>query len=159
MGSDVVARFRLSVWRPAQLGRPLDYSLADDDAAKINVAFDIGRLQEEVYHWNPGQEDVWGCIGDSELSRELRDIFVEGFAPSHPPEQRSMIKFRQAVERLGAALTTDGVSSWADMQQTVCAGHDDSTNLRADSALSLWHHMEWILRTFGSLPGATVTIR
>ena len=65
MGSEGIARFQLSVWHPAQLGRRLDYALTDKDGLKTGVLFDSERLQEEIYHWHPGQEDVWGCIEDS----------------------------------------------------------------------------------------------
>jgi hypothetical protein len=159
MASEGIARFRLSVWRPAQLGRPLDYALTERPEIGKAIAFDSNRLQEEVYHWYPGQEDVWGCIEPPALSSELRDLFVEGFAPSRSPEQRSMANFQRAVEQLGIALNKNGVSTWADLMQTVRIGRNESANLRGNTALSLWHHMEWIIRVFGSVPGASVTIR
>jgi len=159
MGSEGIAPFRLSVWHPAQFGRRLDYALTDEDMAKAVLVFDRARLQEEIYFWQPGQEDVWGCIQDPSLSSELRALFVEGFAPSCSPEKRSMDKFREAVDKLGTALASDTASTWADTIQMVRAGCNEATNLRSNCALSLLHHMEWILRTFGNLPAASVTIR
>ncbi len=159
MASEGIARFRLSIWRPAQLGRQLDYALTDGDNASGRVIFNSDRLQEEIYHWHPGQEDVLGSVEPPGLSSELRDLFVERFAPSRSPEQRSMANFRQAVQRLGEVLTKDGKSSWSDMMQMVRVGRRDPVNLRGNAALSLWQHMEWIVSTFGSMPGASVTIR
>ena len=159
MASEGVPRFRLSVWRPAQSGRLLDYALSDADLAKAGLIFDVARLQEEIYHWTPGQEDVWSCITDGKTTNDLRELLFEGFAPNRSPEQRSMEYFRQSVDKFGTALVRDEVSTWADMEQTVKASLRESANLRGNSALSLWHHMEWIVRTFGSVPGASVTIR
>jgi len=70
-----------------------------------------------------------------------------------------MDKFREAVDKLGTALASDTASTWADTIQMVRAGCNEATNLRSNCALSLLHHMEWILRTFGNLPAASVTIR
>jgi hypothetical protein len=159
MGSDGIARFRLSVWRPAQLGRHMDYALPPDGTPLSGNVFDSARLQEEIYHWHPGQEDVWGCIESPSLSSELRDLFVEGFAPNRSPNERSIIEFQKSVERFGAALSKAGTATWADAMQTVRVSRHEPVNLRGNIALSLWHHMDWIVRTFGSVPGASVTIR
>jgi len=121
MGSDAVARFKLSVWRPAQHGRPLDYAFTEAARTIAGGAFDKARLQEEIYHWHPGQEDVWECINDPMLSSELRDLFMESFAPHRPPEDRSMTKFGEAIARLGAALADDQASTWADTTQMVAS--------------------------------------
>ena len=159
MALEAIARLRLSVWRPAQLGRQLEYATSEKDETGGGVVFDSARLQEEIYHWDPGQEDVWGCIASPALARELRDLLVETFAPNRSPEDRSMAQFQQAVDRLGKAMTKDDASTWADMQQMVKIGRKDSANLRGNTALALWNHLEWIVRTFGSVPGASVTIR
>jgi hypothetical protein len=152
-------QFQLSIWRPAQLGRPLNYAPEKDEGAPRGVAFDSGRLHEEIYHWNPGQEDVWGGIQDSAACRELRDQFVEGFSPSLSPEQRSMERFRESIEKLRTYLSVTDHSNWADLMQTVKVRGSEPVNLRGNAAMSLLHHLEWIARTFETLPGASVTIR
>src|SRR4051812_45455906 len=107
-------RFRLSVWQPAQSGRLLDYATNDGDAEESTRAFDHRRLQEEIYQWHPGPEDVWGCITDSEVSSRMRDLFVERFTPRLSPDKRSMVRFKDAVDDLGKELANDDASSWAD---------------------------------------------
>jgi hypothetical protein len=160
MGSEVNTRFKLSIWRAAQIGRNLDYPhRGEKTRAAPQTTFDRNRLQEEIYFWHPGQEDVWGCIENSGLASELRDLFVEGFAPNLSPEDRSMAKFEDAVKRFREILATPKASSWGDAIQMVQIRRAEPTNLRANSALSLLLHMEWILRTFGSVPGASVAIR
>lgn len=162
MGSDANTRFRLSVWRPAQLGRRLDYAHNSGNSAKDATAtrgFETSRLHEEIYHWHPGQEDVWGCILDPAVTNSVRDMLIEGFAPSLPPDNRLMTKFREVVEGVKSALAQPEATSWADTGQMVPIDRDESANLRANSAISLVHHLEWIVRTFGSVPGASVAIR
>ncbi len=156
MGSDVVTRFRLSVWRPAQLGRPLDY--AGHDVA-ATPGFDTTRLLEEIYHWHPGEEDVWGCIQDPAMASEIRNLFIEGFAPSLAPEDRLCRHFGRPWKNCVSVLGHPNASSWADSPQVVRTGRDESANIRANSTISLVHHMEWIVRTFGNVPRRTVTIR
>jgi hypothetical protein len=152
-------RFRLSVWRPARLVRHLDYPSTEDENNAVGVTFDSARLHEEIYQWHPGQEDVWAFINSADLVRECRELFVENFAPNRPPAQRSMVQFQLAVSRLGEALALKNASSWADTIQTANVTRSEAANLRGNCALSLWHHMEWIVRTFGSVPGASVIIR
>jgi hypothetical protein len=159
MNSDSSPRFRLSVWRPAQRGRQLDYATLENEPLNSAPVFNHRRLQEEIYQWHPGPEDVWGCITDSTLTDRLRSLFINGFAPSLPPEKRSMAAFGRAVDDFGQAITADSVMSWADTMQSVKVGRHEPANLRGNCTLSLWHQMEWIYRTFGHLPGASVTIR
>jgi hypothetical protein len=159
MPSDNVARFRLSVWRPAQIPRPLDYVLREAGEGESGLAFDSGRLQEEIYHWHPSQEDVWGCIEDPSVSNELRDEFIQGFHPMLAPEQRTMAKFKAAVAKLQSQLSAPSATAWADTMQTVAYGREESVNLRANSTLALLHHLRWIARIFGNVPGASVAIR
>jgi hypothetical protein len=50
-------------------------------------------------------------------------------------------------------------SRWGDAVQTVRTRRDDADNLRANGPLSLLLHFDWIVRTFGSVPRASVAIR
>jgi len=157
MNPESTPRFQLSVWRPARLGRRVEYPRSGDDDAASKITFDSSRLHEEIYYWHPGQEDVW-AIADATIAAELRERFVEGFAPNLPPEQRSMERFREAVAKLHAYATTVE-NDWSDLMQTVNPRRQETLNLRGNMTLSLLHQLEWIVRTFGSLPGASVTIR
>ena len=159
MNSDSSPRFRLSVWRPAQHGRQLDYASLESELLSSAPLFNHRRLQEEIYQWHPGPEDVWGCISDSGLIDQLRTLFIDGFAPSLPPEKRSMAAFGKAVEEFGHKIAADSVTSWADTMQSARVARNEPVNLRGNCTLSLWHQMEWIHRTFGNLPGTSVTIR
>jgi hypothetical protein len=163
MVPDGIARVRLSVWCPAQFNRPLDYSVAatdqEDGGSAEGWSFESARLQEEVYYWHPSQEDVWGCIQDKNLASELRDRFVQGFDPSLPPQSRSVPKFAAAVEFMREKLSHDGATSWADAMQIVAIGREDELNLRANSAITLLRHLQWVAQTFGNVPGASVAIR
>ena len=156
--AEFVTRFQLSVWRPAQLGRPLDYVRSESNI-DVDDVFDSDLLHEEIYHWHPAQEDPFGGIKDVVLSSQFRNQFVEGFAPSLPPQQRSMERFSEALQKFRDHLLSPDATDWADLMQTISIKGKEPVNLRGNVAVSLLNHMEWILRTFGTMPGASITIR
>ena len=70
-----------------------------------------------------------------------------------------MLAFGKSVEEFRLAIADESTTSWADTMQSARVGRSEPANLRGNCTLSLWYQMEWIHRTFGHLPGASVTIR
>lgn len=159
MNPDGVTRFRLSIWRPAQVSRALDYAPHSGETSTTYRPFKLQHLHEEIYHWNPGAEDVWSSLSDSEATVTIRDVFVNGFSPNLPPSQRSMMRFGEAIARLRDVIGSDELQEWPDMLQTVRIRGTEEANLRCHPTLAFLHHIEWLLRTFETVPGASVTIR
>lgn len=150
------ATFRLSVWRPAQLDRSVDYYLGGKGEAAL---FDSSRLQEQLYQWNPGLEDILSSVANQQQAQELRRIFFEEFAPHRSPSDRSIEKFAEVTRRLRDQLVPKGVVSWSDVGQEIEAGNLNTLNLRANLPLSMLSHLEWIVEVFGEVPGASIAIR
>ena len=88
---------------------------------------------------------------------EIRNLIVTHFDPSLPPEQRSMKKLGDALERMRTAVASNEVD-WQDCLTQEKEG-DADVALRANTAISLYNHFEWIFRTFEHMPGASVTVR
>jgi hypothetical protein len=157
-------QFRLSVWRPARLGRQLHYfpEVGESIAAQHDPTgrlLEHSALQEELYLWDPGKEDIWSSIKDSKIEESFRDSFLRPFAPSLAPKSRSLAAFGAALMQFrktaGPALSA---SPWALANQEALFG-GERVNLRTHSLLAVLNHLSWIFATFEHVPGASVTIR
>ncbi|KHD06278.1 hypothetical protein PN36_32375 [Candidatus Thiomargarita nelsonii] len=148
--------FRLSIWCPAKLARPLDYT--NVESQHLNFLFEPERLFEQIYVWEPGQDDVFICL-DATLAHKFRQELIEKFAPHIAPETRNMAHFANALESLKLAIHQNGHLDWVDSEQIIEININECTNLRVNTALSMLHHFHWVLRTFEHVPGASVVIR
>jgi len=148
------ARFFLSVWRPARPFRPL---AAFPDGQSQQLSLNPDMLHEQIYTWCP-EEEIWGGIIDSEITNLLRSKLIDGFNPYLEPAKRTMTHFADAVRTLGEVLINHGASiSWSECEAV--AERSDQESLRANTALALYLHLQWVLQVFEHLPGATVTVR
>lgn len=156
MSSDLSVFLHLSVWRPARLHRQINYSFAESTPGVPGGFFDPERLQEQIYAWDPGPNDVLAL--PVELSTKFKPALMEDFAPDLLPEQRKMEHFSATIDMLDAELRRSGSSYWGDSQEVeFIAG--DMVNLRYNAGLALLHHLRWICKTFEHVPGASVVIR
>jgi len=147
--------FRLSIWKPFRVDKTLNYS-DEVRSSSESYRFDTEHLLEEIYYWHPGQEDPWTCFQQSDALSTVRTVLLEPFDPSVSPNMRSMSNFQRAVQSVRIAFSN---SAWGDAVQTVRTARDHMENLRANGALSLLLHFDWIVRTFISVPRASVSIR
>ncbi len=145
--------FSISIWRPAKPYLPLYYYHEE----KNSHAFDPKRLQEQIYSWDPGEEDVISGFDES-LAVYFRETLLEAFSPHLPPESRNMKTFARAIDNFKSKLVENNNSVWVDSQQT--SGDDnESINLRINSAVAILHHLSWIQMTFEHMPDISVVIR
>jgi hypothetical protein len=149
--------FRLSIWCPAKLVRPLDLTIENVEPPHVNVLFEPERLFEQVYVWEPGQGDVFTCL-NATLADQFRQELIEKFAPHLAPEARNMANFANALEILKSALDKNDHFDWVDSGQITELCINEYTHLRVNTALSMLRHFHWVLKTFEHLPGASVVI-
>jgi hypothetical protein len=151
---EIPARFQLSVWRPARPTRPV--ALFPDGSQQLSLNPDM--LYEQIYAWCP-EEEIWGGISDSQTTNMLRGQLIDNFNPYIEPAKRTMEHFAAAVGALGGALANKpSTISWSDCEAWADKS-DQRSGFRANTALALHLHLQWVLRVFEHLPGATVTIR
>lgn len=151
-----MSHFRLAIWRPAQPERYLCYFPGASSGSPSS--FQVEDLHEEVYSWDPGEDDVWASFNDGSTSDSLRSALVRQFAPDVPPTQRSMRHFATWVAQLRQALASGDTALWGETQQEVIT-RDQTLNLRSNLALGLLLHVEWLVEVFEHLPGASVSVR
>ena len=149
-------QFRFSVWRPARLIRTFDYPV--NTGGDGILVFEPNRLQEQIYIWDPGSNDVFASL-DKELGDEFRLYLLEKFDPGLAPEERSIALLGKAVGNLNSKLQKTMTTPWADSQQTVLQGQNDDVNLRVNVPLALLNHLLWIAKVFERVPHASVTVR
>jgi|GEM_PF-1732183 len=143
--------FRLAVWKPANpIRRFMVLSTKD-------VPFDY-QLHEQIYAWEPDGVDIWGSLRESARMTEARAALIEAFDPNKPVKERGLDQLRKAIEVLGKILQEKDATGWSECEEFVKMG-EDQINIRANTILLLYRHLDWIWRVFAHVPGASVTVR
>jgi len=148
--------FPLSVWRPARLASTFDYP-ADRTNDKTFV-FQPDWLQEQVYVWDPGQNDIFSAL-DKDLAEQFHAKLSGYFAPDLDPGKRSIDQLAKVIAELILTLRKSKTTRWAFSTEKVSQGQAEDENLRVDGPLALLNHLLWLTRVFAHVPGASVTIR
>lgn len=150
--------FRLSIWRPAKLPRPIDYFSPPSASEEGGKAFCLDGIYEQVYAWDPGLDDPFLSL-EKETARKFRDLLFVEFAPNRPPERRSLTHLAEKLEDIKRNIYESESSFWVPSTQKVDNESGDDINLRLNAARALIIHLEWLIKTFEHLPGACVVIR
>jgi len=149
---DRTKEFELSIWRPARFGRTIEY------LERSPGEFERSRLLEQIYAWDPGPIAPWNSILDSQKSSQLRDAFVEKFAPNLPPNERSIQILSEFVDSMRRALAEPNSSCWNDLPLPATES-GDAPSMRCDLARAFLLHLDWVTATFAHVPDASVTVR
>lgn len=116
------------------------------------------ELHEQIYSWEP-EADVWGSLTDRDETLKLRTALVEAFDPSKRVTERSILQLEEALAVLRSVLLVPAASGWSDCSETAGDSPSEQINLRANTALLLYRHLEWVVGVFRHVPGASVTVR
>jgi len=153
---DTERQFRLSVWRPARLTSVFDYPV--DGSNSASFVFEADRLQEQIYVWDPGENDIFSAL-DKDLAEQFHMKLFGNFPPDLDPGKRSIDQFAKVIDELILTLRKSKPNRWAPSTEKVSQGQADDENLRVDVPLALLNHLLWLIRVFAHVPGASVTIR
>jgi hypothetical protein len=125
--------------------------------ASSEAPFDY-QLHEQIYSWAPDEIDIWGSLKDAAQTHKARGALVETFDPSRPVKERGMEQLAKALGVLREILDNAASTDWSECDEYVRSG-EDQVNLRANTILLLYRHLEWVWRIFAHVPGASVTVR
>jgi len=120
------------------------------------VPFQEEQLQEEAYAWE-ACEDFQGSLGSGDAVRVQETLF-DAFAPQLPPAKRAVSKLLPAISALRIGCSNSRDIAWKDAFATISVGNEP-INLRANAALALLHHLQWVYDVFSDVPDASVMIR
>ena len=157
---DSEIQLRLSVWRPAALGKSYLYAPNGDLETKDLSPLSGALVLEAVYSWDAGPHDLFaGCT--SEFGSVLRDALLEPFSSGYPPALRRVDRFGDAIDELLRDPRLASDTRWSDLQEQPGpeAVGDYEPNLRANITLATLRHFAWVAQTFRHVPHACVLLR
>ena len=125
--------------------------------SQVQTNFDF-EIHEQLYSWEPS-EDIWGSLIDVEQTRRARTVLVEAFDPSLPVRERSIGHLEKSLLVLKEILDIPTATAWSECSQTDESSQETQNNLRANTILLLYRHLEWLWNIFRHVPGASVTVR
>lgn len=157
-------RFRLSIWKPAEFGRPLHYSCRINEHEKIapspireHSSFALENLNEQIYVWTPN-EDIWAGFSSSANSEELKNLLMVMFDPSLPCSTRGLEKLESIIHKLKFHIDAGSIL-WMDCQEQIPQKDLEPVSHRMSPVLALFLHFSWIFETFRHVSGASITVR
>ena len=150
--------FRLSIWKPASLNKSYLYRSGRDDQFNSFMPLQQSQVLEQIYSWNAGGHDVFGAA-PPEMSKRIQDKLLEKFSFEHNPDQRTVALLFKEVSLLLQEPSLQTSSYWADTQESIPLDTEEELNLRANVALAVLLHLQWISHVFRQVPRASVLVR
>ena len=157
MTSEPEARFHFSIWRPARIDRIYLHVTGSGSGPERTAVLDGSAVLEQLYAWDPGLHDF--ALGSSAaVVGRINDRLLRPFGEHHPPQERRVPRFLNAVKELLDDGDVQAGTFWSDCEDTVAGGETD-LNLRINAALGVLRHLGWIAQVYADVPDASVLIR
>ena len=151
LGSDASTKLKFSVWRDFVPTKALlRYKI--DSSEQLSAE---SELQQEVFSWQT-REDPFGGISDDEVRSKLHALLIDRFHPSLAPTDRRFSSMAEFLAEAHKVIGTNG-SEWTVSQDA--PSDDEEHPYRLNPLLSLTLQLEWLMASFGDLPGVSVSIR
>lgn len=157
MTSEPDVRFHFSVWRPARIDRVYLHVTGGGSGSERTAFLDGSAVLEQLYAWDPGPHD-YALSASSEVTRRINDGLLQPFGEHHPPQERRVRRFLDAVKELLDDSDMQAGTYWSDCEDTVVAGETE-LNLRVNAVLGVLRHLQWIAQVYAEVPDASVLIR
>ena len=149
-------RLRLSIWRPASLGRTYLYNDDETRPAQYSLLHESALL-EQVYTWDTGRHDLFGSCNEA-ATKLIQDRLVVPFSQHEAPAKRSVRRFQEVVSGLVGDPEVYTGTLWSDSPDAVTTSSGE-LNLRANAALSVLRHFRWVAGIYADVPEASVLLR
>lgn len=153
MSAESVVKLKLSVWRDFAPGRPLSLWRGDQNTQEI-ISRD-SEIQQEIFSWQM-REDPFDGVLDEEDRARLRAVLLDRFEPSSKPSDRRVERLDEFIGEANRILD-GGKAEWTislDPPQ-----EDEDAPYRLNPLLALRNQIEWLIGSFGGIPGLSVSVR
>ena len=157
MANEPEARFHFSVWRPARIDRTYLHITGSGNGPERTALLDGSAVLEQLYAWDPGPHDFALSSSPAAVVR-INDRLFRPFGEHHPPNDRRVRRFLNAVTELLDDGEVQSGTHWSDSEDTVSEG-DTELNLRVNAALGVLSHLRWVAQVYAEVPDACVLIR
>ncbi len=141
------------MWRDFAPGRPL--SLWRGDQNEQQVISGESEIQQEIFSWQM-REDPFDGVLEEEDRALLRAVLLDRFEPSSNPDDRRVERLVEFVVEADRILDS-GKAEWTislDPPQ-----EDEDAPYRLNPLLALRNQVEWLIGSFGGIPGLSVSVR
>ena len=157
MTSEPDARLYFSVWRPARIDQTYLHVTGRGSSRARTALLDGSAVLEQLYSWDPGPHD-FALSSSAAAVQRINDRLLRPFGEHHPPHERRVRRFLDAITGLLDDGAVQSGTHWSDCEDTVSAG-DTELNLRVNATLGVLRHLRWIAQVYAEVPGASVLIR
>ena len=157
MTNEPDARLHFSVWRPARIDRTYLHVTGNGGSSERTTLLDGSAVLEQLYAWDPGPHD-YALSSSSAVVRQINDRLLQPFGEHHPPHDRRVRPFLNAVTELLDDNDVQDGTYWSDCEDAIAAGETE-LNLRVNAALGVLRHLRWIAQVYAEVPDASVLIR
>jgi hypothetical protein len=153
VSAESIVKLKLSVWRDFAPGRPL--SLWRGDQNEQQVISGDSEIQQEIFSWQMREDPFDGVLEEEDRAR-LRAVLLDRFEPSSNPSDRR-------VERLDEfVVEADRILDGGNAEWTISLDppqEDEDAPYRLNPLLALRNQIEWLISSFGGIPGLSVSVR
>lgn len=153
MAAESYIKLRVSVWRDFVPSRAMLLRVAGQQDHRL-LSGD-SDLQQEVFSWQMREDHLAG-ITDEASRLKLRDLLVERFDPTRPPNERRFEALREFLDEASTVVEAGG-TEWTGSQDAPV--DDEDAPYRLNPLLALCAHLEWLYAVFAGQPGVSVSIR
>ncbi|GAN69586.1 hypothetical protein [Acetobacter orleanensis] len=153
MSAESIVKLKLSVWRDFAPGRPLSLWKGDQNGQQV-ISSD-SEIQQEIFSWQMREDPFDGVLEQEDRAR-LRAGLLDRFEPSRKPSDRRVERLDEFVSEVDRILN-GGRAEWTISLDP--PREDEDAPYRLNSLLALRNQIEWLIGSFGGIPGLSVSVR
>lgn len=153
MATESIVKLKLSVWRDFAPGKPL--ALWSGGQREQQVISGDSEIQQEIFSWQMREDPFDGVLAEEDRAK-LRELLLDRFEPSSDPRQRRVNGLKDFVDEADRVLT-GGKSEWTISLDP--PKEDEDAPYRLNPLLALRNQIEWLIGSFGGIPGLSVSVR
>lgn len=153
MPAESIVKLKLSVWRDFAPGRPLSLWRGDQNGQQVISG--ESEIQQEIFSWQMREDPFDGVLEEEDRAR-LRAALLDRFEPSSHPSDRRVERLDEFVGEVDRILNGERAEWTISLDPPQ---EDEDAPYRLNPLLALRNQIEWLIGSFGGIPGLSVSVR